>query len=93
LYLADLARKWHDEGHVEFIPVLSDPDDDWTGRAGLVHRAVLADHPSLDEHQVYACGSPAMTSAARDEFTQAGLPEDEFFCDAFVQTNALEPAA
>ncbi|MFM0326815.1 FAD-binding oxidoreductase [Caballeronia glebae] len=93
LYLADLARKWHDEGHVEFIPVLSDPDDDWTGRAGPVHRAVLADHPSLDEHQVYACGSPAMTSAARDEFTQAGLPEDEFFCDAFVQTNALEPAA
>jgi CDP-4-dehydro-6-deoxyglucose reductase len=93
LYLADLAQKWHEEGHVEFIPVLSDPHDDWTGRTGLVHRAVLADHPLLAEHQVYACGNPAMTTAARDEFTQAGLPEDEFFCDAFVQTDALEPAA
>lgn len=34
-----------------------------------------------------------MTSAARDAFTSAGLPEDEFFCDAFVQTGTLEPAA
>ncbi|BAN28114.1 FAD-binding oxidoreductase [Caballeronia insecticola] len=93
LYLADLAQKWHDDGHVEFIPVLSDPDGDWTGRTGLVHRAVLADHAALDAHQVYACGNPAMTSAARDEFTRAGLPDDEFFCDAFVQTDALEPVA
>ncbi|SAL67988.1 CDP-6-deoxy-delta-3,4-glucoseen reductase [Caballeronia cordobensis] len=93
LYLADLARKWHDEGHVEFIPVLSDPDGDWAGRTGFVHRAVLADHPSLAAHQVYACGNPSMTSAARDAFTSAGLPEDEFFCDAFVQTGTLEPAA
>ncbi|SAK52259.1 CDP-6-deoxy-delta-3,4-glucoseen reductase [Caballeronia fortuita] len=93
LYLADLAQKWHDEGHVEFIPVLSDPGDDWTGRTGLVHRAVLADHASLDEQQVYACGNPAMTRAARDEFTQAGLPEDEFFCDAFVQTDTQQVAA
>ncbi|WP_321795482.1 FAD-binding oxidoreductase [Caballeronia sp. J97] len=93
LYLADLARKWHDDGHVAFIPTLSDPDDDWTGRTGLVHRAVLADHPSLAGHQVYACGNPAMTSAARDEFTRAGLPENEFFCDAFVQTDAPEAVA
>jgi CDP-4-dehydro-6-deoxyglucose reductase len=93
LYLGELAQKWHDEGQVEFVPVLSDPDADWNGRTGLVHLAVLADHPSLAAHQVYACGNPAMTSAARETFTHAGLPEEEFFCDAFVHTDALEPVA
>jgi CDP-4-dehydro-6-deoxyglucose reductase len=35
---------------------------------------------------VYACGNPSMTSAAHDTFVKAGLPEDDFFCDAFVHT-------
>jgi CDP-4-dehydro-6-deoxyglucose reductase len=90
LYFLDLARKWHVEGHVELVPVLSHPDAIWAGRTGLVHRAVLSDHPSLTAYQVYACGNPAMTRAARTEFIRAGLLEDEFFCDAFVQTDVLE---
>lgn len=93
LYLAELARQWHADGHVTFVPVLSDPDADWTGRTGLVHQAVLEDRPALDGFQIYACGNPAMTSASRDAFARAGLPEDEFFCDAFVQTEPLENAA
>ena len=49
-----------------------------------MHRAVLEDHPRLDAFQVYACGVPVMTDAARTEFIAAGLPESEFFADAFV---------
>ncbi|MGY6126760.1 FAD-binding oxidoreductase (plasmid) [Paraburkholderia strydomiana] len=90
LYLADLAEKWQEEGRVEFIPILSNPHDGWTGRSGLVHLAVLEDHPSLASHQVYACGNPAMTATARESFIQAGLPAEEFFCDAFFSTS--EPA-
>lgn len=88
LYLAELPEKWASQSpHVSFVPVLSEPPDDWDGARGLVHRVVLERHASLDGFQVYACGNPAMTSAAREEFVQAGLHEDEFFCDAFVRTD------
>ena len=60
------------------------PDDAWTGRSGLVHRAVLEDHADLSAYQVYACGAPAMIDAARAEFVERGLPAEEFFADAFT---------
>jgi NAD(P)H-flavin reductase/ferredoxin len=88
LYAIETVRKWmaaHPQ--VTFVPVLSHtPSQELDGaRAGLVHEAVLADFPSLAGVQVYACGSPAMTRAARQTFTsQAGLAEEDFFSDAFV---------
>lgn len=69
------------------MPVLSDatPEDGWTGRTGFVHRAVMEDLPDLSGYQVYACGAPVMVDAAKKDFTQrCGLPEDEFFADAFT---------
>ncbi|HSV82830.1 MAG TPA: CDP-6-deoxy-delta-3,4-glucoseen reductase [Ramlibacter sp.] len=72
---------------LKFVPVLSEPapDDEWHGRIGFVHRAVMEDLPDLSGHQVYACGAPAMVDAAREEFTAAcGLPEEEFFADSFI---------
>jgi CDP-4-dehydro-6-deoxyglucose reductase len=69
-----------------YVPVLSAPlaSDDWSGRTGLVHEAVLQDLPDLSGHQVYACGNPLMVEAAQRDFLQQGcLPEDEFFADAF----------
>jgi NAD(P)H-flavin reductase/ferredoxin len=50
LYKMNLARKWESQlSWFRFVPVLSDaqPSDDWTGRTGLVHQAVMADIPSL----------------------------------------------
>lgn len=95
LYLHDLAVSW--EGRVpgfKFIPVLSDSteEDAWAGRTGLVHEAVMADHPDLSGHQVYACGAPVMIDAARRDFTtRCHLPEDAFFADSF--TFSTDPAA
>jgi CDP-4-dehydro-6-deoxyglucose reductase, E3 len=88
LYMADLAESWqrkHD--NFTFIPVLSEalPPDNWSGRTGLVHQAVLEDLDDLAGYQVYACGAPAMVEAAHKDFTKLrGLPEDEFFSDAFT---------
>jgi NAD(P)H-flavin reductase len=94
LYLLDHARDWSKQESLRFVPVLSEPDDGWTGRIGLVHQAVMKDHVSLSGHQVYACGAPAMVSAARNEFfLTRGLLPDAFFYDAFVtaqpRTSAL----
>lgn len=88
IYLMDWMRE-HVQAHpgVRFHPVLSEAtaQDAWTGRAGLVHRAVLEDCPDLSGHEVYACGAPVMVEAARQDFTaQAGLPASAFFADAFV---------
>lgn len=88
LYLMDWVREqaqawpW-----LDFHPVLSEatPQDAWTGRTGLVHRAVLEDFADLSGHEVYACGAPPMVEAARRDFAgQARLPPASFFADAFV---------
>jgi len=68
---------------VEVVPVVSGTA--WEGRSGLVHEAVMEDHPDLSRFQVYACGAPAMVDAARRDFTtHCGLPEGEFFADSFL---------
>ncbi len=88
LYMDALAREWADSiTDFEYIPVVSDalPEDNWQGRTGLVHRAVMDDLPSLADYQVYACGSPAMVAAAHQDFIALReLPEEEFFADAFT---------
>lgn len=87
IYLPEQVAYWNRmQPAVRCIPVLSkvQADDAWTGRTGYVQTAVLQDFPDLSGHQVYACGSPAMIAAARRDFVaQCGLPEDEFFADAF----------
>jgi CDP-4-dehydro-6-deoxyglucose reductase, E3 len=73
--------------HLRYVPVLSEAqaDDQWTGRTGFVHQAVMADWPDLSMHQVYACGAPVMVEAAeRDLVELCGLPADEFFADSFT---------
>jgi CDP-4-dehydro-6-deoxyglucose reductase, E3 len=72
---------------LRYVPVLSEPrqEDAWAGRRGLVHHAVMQDLPDLSAHQVYACGVPIMVESARRDFTaQCGLPEEEFYADAFT---------
>ncbi len=73
--------------NLRYVPVVSDalPEDNWTGRTGYVHRAVLEDLPDLSGHQVYACGAPVVVESAQHDYTQqAGLPADEFFADSFT---------
>ena len=70
---------------LRYVPVLSEAGEGWQGRTGFVHQAVMADLPDLSGHQVYACGVPVMVqSAQRDFVAQCGLPEEEFFADAFT---------
>ena len=88
LYQHALPEQWAAaHANIKYVPVLSNApaEDQWTGRSGFVHKAVMADFPDLSGHQVYACGSPVMIDIARDEFIAAcRLPEEEFFADAFT---------
>ncbi|WP_077035571.1 hypothetical protein [Pelomonas sp. KK5] len=67
------------------MPVFSEAPPSETGRQGFVQEAVLADHPILSAHEVYACGKPLMGDTARSAFRdRAGLADHRFFSDAFV---------
>lgn len=93
LYMLDLLSKWQSEHTLfNFIPVLSEPspEDQWAGRTGLVHEAILKDFEDLSGYQVYACGAPVMVDAGKRAFTETrGLPQEEFFSDPF--TVAVDP--
>jgi CDP-4-dehydro-6-deoxyglucose reductase len=94
LYLPDLPGTWQQQSrNFTYIPVLSDPapDDQWPGRTGFVHQAVLDDFRDLSGYQVYACGGPAMIDAARRDFTTLrNLPAEEFFADSFTYAAEAE---
>ncbi len=86
LYLHDWCEKMA-AGHANltYIPVLSQPlpEDHWTGRTGLVHEAIIADHPDLSGYDVYAAGPPAMVEAGKQAFPQHGLDLEHYYSDAF----------
>jgi CDP-4-dehydro-6-deoxyglucose reductase len=88
LYMSALCEEWASQhANFTYVPVISNAtaDDAWSGRGGFVHRAVMQDLPDLSGHQVYACGAPIMVDSARHEFVaQCGLPEIEFYADAFT---------
>ncbi|MGB4812893.1 MAG: CDP-6-deoxy-delta-3,4-glucoseen reductase [Methylophilaceae bacterium] len=87
LYMPQLPERWAAQyPHIQFIPVLSDalPEDNWQGRTGFVHQAVLDDFATgLKDYEVYCCGAPVMVEVAHASFMQAGLSEDAFLSDAF----------
>ncbi len=93
LYLPELCASWEKEiANFKYIPVISDaqPEDQWQGRTGFVHQAVMQDHPDMKDFQVYACGAPIMVNSARTDFSsQCHLPEEEFFADSFTSAADL----
>ncbi|HUA81376.1 MAG TPA: 2Fe-2S iron-sulfur cluster-binding protein [Dyella sp.] len=86
LYQRELPEKWAKAlPHLRFHAVLSEPAQAQIARlrAGLVHEAVLEDHPDLSGHDVYMSGPHAMIEAGRRLFVEAGLPEDRLYYDSF----------
>jgi NAD(P)H-flavin reductase/quinol-cytochrome oxidoreductase complex cytochrome b subunit len=91
LYQVDLAEQWaRQHPNFSFVAVLSEagPQDDWSGRTGLVHEAILQDFPDLSGFDVYTCGSLKMVETARPAFIAQGLADDACFADAFYPAQA-----
>lgn len=91
LYMMDLAQRWQQEhDNFNFVPVLSEPrpEDQWRGRSGFVHEAIVADFPDLEGYEVYVCGSAKMVDAAFPAFVRQGLAQDYCFSDAFLPSGS-----
>ena len=68
-----------------YTPVLSaaEPEDQWSGRTGLVHEAVIEDYPNLANLEIYASGPPAMIEAIKQSGAAHGLTPDRLHFDSF----------
>ena len=97
LYLPELPQRWASEhANFHFIPVLSEPapKDDWHGRTGLVHEAILADFPELKGYEIYACGSVKMVESIFPFLKKQGAEDGACFSDAFsvsARSMAFQP--
>ena len=89
LYLNDLPEAWQQQDNFSYVPVLSEPKDtdQWQGRTGLVHEAMMQDFDSLASYEVYASGPPAMVEAVRQGVALKGLAGQYFYFDSFEFAN------
>ena len=86
LYMDELAKSWTKQNPlIRYTPVLSDQkeEDNWTGRTGYVHAAIMEDYADLGPYEIYGSGAPEMVYAGRDEFVKNGLDLDFYYSDAF----------
>lgn len=83
LYCTELAQYAEEYEHIQFSPVLS-KEQDWQGHKGYVQDAVNHDFDSLENVEVYACGSLSMIDEAKVLFMNKQLPSDSFHSDAFT---------
>ena len=96
LYMHALCEEWASKlPHFKYVPVVSNAiaEDQWQGRDGFVHQAVIKDLPDLSGYQVYACGAPIVVDSAKRDFVEkCRLPEDEFYADSFTTEADLAKA-
>ena len=86
LYMDDMVKDWakqHD--NLQYTPVLSEPGegDNWQGKTGFVHDAIIEQYPDLSGYDVYMSGPPPMIKAGMDAFYAHGLPESQIYSDSF----------
>ena len=86
LYLDKIANQWAKKyPHITYTPVLSETSnlENWSGRTGYVHDAVLENYSDLSDYDVYACGPPPMIDAIVNTFPENHLREGSLFSDSF----------
>ena len=74
-----------EEQHLYDLCELEQPEAGWRGRTGTVLTAVLQDHGTLAEHDIYIAGRFEMAKIARDLFcSERNAREDRLCGDAFA---------
>lgn len=86
-YFKDLF--WNPENvglNLKYFPVLSRERNSLT-EIGHVQNVLLSKKIKLKESVVYACGSDDMIQEAKIKLVENGLPDFNFYSDAFVSSN------
>lgn len=74
----DRFKEWESSG-VKIVPVLSQPDDNWTGECGYVQVAFAKSKDISDPLQTGAilCGQKEMAQDVTSLLVAEGVPEDK----------------
>ena len=86
-YFKDLF--WSSENigvNIKYFPVLSQAKTPFT-EVGHIQEVLLSKNIDLKESMVYACGSNDMIHEAKNKLIENGLPDFNFYSDAFVTSN------
>lgn len=84
LFYRDEMKKFEEKlPNFRFVPVISNPSDDWKGESGLVTEAVGRHADDLSAYEGYLCGSPGMIDASVSVLTGKGVPEEKIYYDKF----------
>lgn len=70
--------------HANFIPVIENKNENWQGKTGLVHQAVMHDIVSLEPYDIYLAGRFEMVGAIRSDFVEHGALLEHMYADAFA---------
>ena len=71
--------------NLKVIPVVEQPEPGWEGRSGTVLTAVMNDHRSLAEYEIYIAGRFEMAKIARERFcAEREAKAEQMFGDAFA---------
>ena len=70
--------------HGAFVPVIENPAQDWQGKSGMVHKAVMADIDDLAQYDIYIAGRFDMVGVLRDDFIAKGGIKEQMYADAFA---------
>jgi CDP-4-dehydro-6-deoxyglucose reductase len=80
-YLSKLLYQWQKRLlHFSYTQVVSQ-NENWQGRKGYLHHAVLEDFPNLSEYQIYISGPLPMVKTSYEIFTQHGLEKSRIYSD------------
>jgi NAD(P)H-flavin reductase/ferredoxin len=92
LYHLDRIQRLRRAGaQFDFVPVVAEPDQAWTGETGLVTEAVARRMPSLRGYDAYICGPGPMVAAAIELTLRLGVRQPNIYYDAFVPTGTVRP--
>ncbi len=73
-----------DRDKLHFLPVLSRPTADWTGRRGRVQAHLEeALGKFTSDFDIYLCGRPEMVTDLRQRLAQAAVPEEAIFSEKY----------
>jgi len=85
LYAHDEMQAWANSNpHFQYIPVVENAPQSWTGKTGYVHKAVMKDIVSLEPYDIYMAGRFDMIGVVRDDFINHGAVRENMYADAFA---------
>lgn len=69
--------------NLTFTPILKSAEENWSGRSGYIYQAIKEDFKTLNNTQLYLCGSPQMVYGTIDQLKSNGLKKNNCYSDVF----------